>query len=617
MDTKRLILAVALSFVVIMLYQQFFMPKPQPVQRPATTATQEVVKTSPTGQTTPGMPAPVNGDDTKPGENPDIFAKNEKKSVEEAPQVVVEENLAEQFNKDIVVETELYRAVFTNKGAGLKSFIFKKYNDDTKKSLELISTKVNEKFGAHEIYPFYFSPFEDNPTLREINQQYFLYTGDMKVNLTGKQSQRYEIMFQYADVAKKIKVTKRFTLFSNSYVVNVDYTMVINGKPVENVPIIFGPDLENNVSPIRQTSSSLRLAALDISTGKVESKLFNEMKVEGEGAGNKVGQSRGGLGGNYYWAAFDTTYFAIMFKTQNNFRQVKYAIVKTANDGKDKTQKGEKLFSYIIMTHPESVYMGPKDEKMMAILEQNHNYPEANTLLSYGWSLFGFIAKLLLKGIMFIYGFIPNIGWALVLFTVFIKILLFPLTYASSVSMAKMATLQPKLKAIKKKYKNLKDPEQRKQMNIETMAMYKQEKVNPAGGCLPLLLQMPILFAFFSLLPVSINFRHEGWILWIHDLSIKDPYYVLPILMGATQIVVSMMTPSTGDSTQKKLMYIMPVVMVVLFMNYSSGLNLYWFISNLLQVGQQYIINKKIFSEKKEEDKERRLLKRKKGVKVL
>jgi YidC/Oxa1 family membrane protein insertase len=182
--------------------------------------------------------------------------------------------------------------------------------------------------------------------------------------------------------------------------------------------------------------------------------------------------------------------------------------------------------------------------------------------------------------------------------------------------MAKMQTLQPRLKAIKKKYKNLKDPEQRRKMNEETMAIYKQEKVNPASGCLPMLLQMPILIAFFRLLPISINFRHEPWILWITDLSVKDPIYLLPILMGATQIIVSKMSPTTGEGAQQKLMYIMPVIFVLLFLNYSAGLNLYWFIANLLQMVQQYIINKKIFKEKKDEDRQRRAQKRKKGGKA-
>jgi YidC/Oxa1 family membrane protein insertase len=157
--------------------------------------------------------------------------------------------------------------------------------------------------------------------------------------------------------------------------------------------------------------------------------------------------------------------------------------------------------------------------------------------------------------------------------------------------------------------------EQRKLMNMEMMALYKQEKVNPAGGCLPLLLQLPLLWGFFRLLSVSINVRHEPWMLWITDLSKKDPYYVLPILMGVTQLIQTRMQPAGGDEMQKKMMYILPFVMVIMFASFPSGLNLYWTFSNILQIGQQYIVNEKIHKEKKDEEREIKALKRKKGAK--
>jgi YidC/Oxa1 family membrane protein insertase len=253
--------------------------------------------------------------------------------------------------------------------------------------------------------------------------------------------------------------------------------------------------------------------------------------------------------------------------------------------------------------------LGPKDEEILASV--GNTFVDAYRVIDYGW--LGSIAKLLLKGINFVHRYVPNYGWALIIFTIFLKILLFPLTYKSSVSMAKMQALQPKLKAIRKKYKNMRDPEQRKQMNIETMALYKEEKVNPMGGCLPLLLQMPILFGFFNLLRTSINVRHEPWMLWIKDLSLKDPIYLLPILMGVSQIIVQKMSPSTGDATQTRMMYIMPVIITIFVISLPSGLTLYWFVSNLLQIGQQYIINKKMYVKQKEEEHLKKIQKRKKG----
>ena len=418
-----------------------------------------------------------------------------------------------------------------------------------------------------------------------------------------------EIVFKYANAARNISVIKTFRFSNFSYVFEVDYQVIIDGQIIE-APIVFGPDLENNVSKNRVMQTTLRLGAYN--GQDVNTVTFAGLKTEKEAEG--VEKARGTMGSGFHWAVYDTNYFAAVFKTRG---QIKYEMLKVTPPQNEKDERViPKLYSYMIVTKPNLVYMGPKDEQVLASVEKAYLFTGISEVVEYGWGFIGSIASFMLKGIVFIHGIFPNWGWALVIFTIFIKILLFPLTYASSVSMAKMQTLQPKLKAIKKKYKNLKDPDQRRKMNEETMAIYKQEKVNPASGCLPMLLQMPILIAFFRLLPISINFRHEPWILWITDLSVKDPIYLLPILMGATQIMVSKMSPTTGEGAQKKLMYFMPVIFVLLFLNYSAGLNLYWFIANLLQMVQQYIINKKIFKEKKDEARVKRAQKRKKGGKA-
>ena len=612
MDTKRLILAIALSVIVILAYQYFFMPKPKP--RPVEPQAQEQVTegqsaAQPTGQGPGGATATP---DTGSTDSTDIFSKK-KKTQEAGPELAefeaVTENVADPEIKEITVETDLFKAVFTNKGAGLKSFILKNYNDDTKQPLDLISAKIYQKFGSHEIYPFYFSPFEDDEEANEffldLNQQQFLYEGELTVDLMNAQAGTGgtgEVVFKYSNVEKNISVMKRFVFSKSSYVFEVSQQVVKDGRIME-APLIFGPDLETNVSKDRVMQSPLRIKTYDGQSDKDIS--FSSLKTV-EKKGELVEQVLGSVGTHFEWAAYESNYFAAVFKTRG---QVNYALLKVREA--DQKDSKPQLFSYMSISKPGMVFLGPKDEKILESVQKTYLFPEVTRVVDYGWGFIGSIGSLMLKGIVFIYGFIPNYGWALVIFTIFIKILLFPLTYTSSVSMAKMQTLQPRIKAIKKKYRNLRDPQQRRQLNEETMALYKQEKVNPAGGCLPLLLQMPILFAFFRVLPISINFRHEPWLLWITDLSVKDPFYVLPILMGVTQIIVTKMSPTSGDNTQKKLAYIMPVVFVFLFMNYSSGLNLYWFISNLLQVGQQYIINKKIFKEKKEEDRLERAQKRK------
>lgn len=622
METKRLILAIALSMAVLIVYSLLFSPKPKP--RPPQ-AQQEKVAADQGKSETQADEAEVTtpADDTTPpataDQLPDIFSKKKKIKKPEITTTQLEpvkEDIMDQNFKEVVVETELFKAVFINKGAGLKSFVLKKYNDDEKNPLDLISSKVNKKFGAVEIYPFYFSPFEDDPEIQEIfldlNSQKFLYAGgdNLTVNLMNSQEPFKEIVFKYANAAQNISVIKTFRFSNASYVFEVDYQVVIDGQIIE-APIVFGPDLENNVSKNRVMQTTLKLGVYN--GQDVNTVTFAGLKTEKKEEG--VEEARGSLGSGFHWAAYDTNYFASVFKTRG---QIKYMMLKVTPPQIEKKDKKVKpiLYSYMIVTKPNMVYMGPKDEQILASVEQNYLFTGISEVVDYGWGFIGSIASVMLKGIVVIHGIFPNWGWALVIFTILIKIILFPLTYASSVSMAKMQTLQPKIKAIRKKYKNLKDPEQRRKMNEETMALYRSEKVNPAGGCLPMLLQMPILIAFFRLLPISINFRHEPWILWITDLSVKDPIYLLPILMGATQIMVSKMSPTSAEGAQQKIMYIMPVVFVLLFMNYSAGLNLYWFISNLLQMVQQYFINKKIFKEKKEEDRLKRAQKRKKGGKA-
>lgn len=588
MDTKRLILAIALSIVIITIYQVFFMPKPQPRQpQPPVEEIQQQAAADVQEKKTKASTTEI--DDIS-----DVFTKKEEK-----PEVIktldpVKEDIKTVDVKEITVETDLFIAVFTNEGAGLKSFILKKYKDDKKNPLDLIS----EKAKAMKPLPFHFSTVNEDEMFKQINKENFAYDGVPYIKVNGNEER--EVTFRFAEVAKNLKVTKKY-IFSNSYIVGIECEVVKDGAVIP-APIIFGPDLENNIKPQR-LGMKLQIGAFDgndIRSVKFEKiKTISTPKPGYETANNS-------MEGFYHWAAYERSYFAAIFKSSRRDAPIKYSIIKKKID-----EKKSELYSYIIITDPDKVYLGPKDEEILASVE--NIFLEANKTIEYGW--LGSIAKILLKGINFIHGYIPNYGWALVIFTIFLKILLFPLTYKSSVSMAKMQTLQPKIKAIKKKYKNLKDPEQRKQMNVETMALYKTEKVNPMGGCLPLLLQMPILFGFFNLLRSSINVRHEPWILWITDLSLKDPIYLLPILMGVSQIIVQKMSPSSGDPTQKKMMYLMPVVITFFVMSLPSGLTLYWFVSNLLQIGQQHIINKKIYVQKKEEEKQKKVQKRKKGKK--
>jgi YidC/Oxa1 family membrane protein insertase len=529
----------------------------------------------------------------------DILADSEEPVKEEpAPEIETPgEDVAGTQVRDIKVETDLFIATFTNQGAGLKSFVLKRYNDDKFEPLDLVSKNVEK----HGYYPFYFSPFEKQPLYKELNKALYHYEGETDVvNISPGQNR--EVSFKYAQQQNGVTVFKKFVFSGDSYMFRVEYQVIKDGKLL-NAPVVFGPDLENNISEDRAMQAPLKIGAYN--GDEIEDIDFRKQKFQPTKR-VKIDIAQGALNGFYHWAAYETTYFAAIFRLGQNDTNIKYYVVKERGE-EDKLN----FYSYMILSNPGSVYMGPKDEEILKSIDSV--FPDINNVVEYGW--FGSIAKVMLKGINFVHKFVPNWGWAIVIFTLFLKIILFPLTYSSSVSMARMQTLQPKMKAIKKKYRDQKDPEQRRQMNQEMMDLYKTEKINPMGGCLPMLLQLPILFGLFRLLAVSISVRHEPWILWITDLSIKDPYYILPILMGITQIIVQKMTPSSGDATQQKMMYIMPVIIVIFVINLPSGLTLYWFVSNLLQIGQQRIINEKIYKKKKAEDKEQKALKRKKGSK--
>jgi len=237
-------------------------------------------------------------------------------------------------------------------------------------------------------------------------------------------------------------------------------------------------------------------------------------------------------------------------------------------------------------------YTGPKEyERLKAI------NPELTDIIEYGF--FTFIAKPMFKALLALYHFIGNWGWAIVVLTIIIRIILFPLTLKGMLSMQKLKDLAPKIKEIQQKYKG--DPQK---MNMHMMQLYKKYKVNPMGGCLPMLLQIPVFFAIYRVLLNAIELKGAPWILWIHDLSVPDPYFVLPILMGATMYLHQKITPTTiTDPMQKKIFEWLPIVFTFFFLTFPAGLTLYWFTNNILSIIQQLIVNK-IFEARKAAIKE-------------
>jgi YidC/Oxa1 family membrane protein insertase len=220
-------------------------------------------------------------------------------------------------------------------------------------------------------------------------------------------------------------------------------------------------------------------------------------------------------------------------------------------------------------------YLGPKSKAVL----QTAGY-DLDRSLDWGW--FGAIAEVFVRVLQFFHRYVHNWGAAIILLTVAVKILLYPLTLKSFKSMAEMQRVQPLMQRLREQYK-----EDKTKLNEATMKLYKEHGINPAGGCLPMILQLPVFVALYRAIYQSIELRHAGFIFWIKDLSAPDPYYVTPIVMGATQWLSQKLTPTTGDPAQAKMMQLMPIFFTFMFVNFPSGLVLYWLVNNVLTVAQQ------------------------------
>ncbi|MDO9079815.1 MAG: membrane protein insertase YidC, partial [Desulfuromonadales bacterium] len=201
---------------------------------------------------------------------------------------------------------------------------------------------------------------------------------------------------------------------------------------------------------------------------------------------------------------------------------------------------------------------------------------------------FEILAKPLFYVLKFFYDYVGNYGWAIILLTVLIKIIFWPLTDKSYKSMKAMQTLQPEMTKLREKHKNDRDT-----LNKEIMTLYKEHRVNPLGGCLPMLVQIPVFFALYQVLMNMIELRHAPFIFWLTDLSVKDPYYITPLVMGATMFIQQKLTPSQLDPIQQKIFLAMPIVFTFLFLNFPSGLVVYWLVNNVLTIAQQLSVNRK------------------------
>jgi YidC/Oxa1 family membrane protein insertase len=309
-----------------------------------------------------------------------------------------------------------------------------------------------------------------------------------------------------------------------------------------------------------------------------------------DGGVERVGNAAAGSQeGAFRYAGIEDHYFVTMLLNEQNTQsfRVDYAPVNVP-DASNPNLTGRYVTYAVRFQAPQDAsrfFFGPKAFEDLRAID-----PELTRVINFG--IFSWLAVPLLGALKWVHGFIGNWGWAIVVLTILINLALLPLRHKSVVSMRKMQEIQPQMKAIQDRYAKYKitDPERQK-MNTEVMELYKAKGVNPASGCVPMLLTFPFLFAFYGMLQQSIEIRGAEFMGWIHNLSAPDPYYITPLLMGLAQFWQTKMTPSTADPAQQRIMMFMPIMFSVMSLGFPSGLVIYWLVTTIFTIGQQYLTN--------------------------
>lgn len=451
--------------------------------------------------------------------------------------------------RDIIVETETIKAVMNTKGAAIKSWALRSYKDKVKGGApvelvpagrEQLRITDDESKGSENIT---FTP--DKESLKD--------AGTITFTALRPDGIRVLKTFTFSQAGYKAQVK---TSYENTS------TSTITVKPV--VSLSMRSKVEERAELYHE------LAYL---SGKEVKHLYADTLKE-----EKVGS------GKIDWTFLGDKYF------------VTAVLPKRNTDIEVHSNKiGEDIFEaritpqFLQLKPGESkgeeyeIYFGPKDVDILKAAGS-----KLERAIDLGFS--DLVAYPLLLLFKWMYKVVPNYGFVVILLTVIIKLVFWPLSQKSYKSMKDMQKIAPLMEQLREKYKDDKE-----KLNREVIELYKRQKVNPLGGCLPMILQMPVFFALYAVLGGAVELRHAPFILWITDLSVKDPYYVTPLLMGATMFIQQKMTPASGgDPTQQKVMMFMPVIFTFMFLNFSSGLVLYWLVNNVLSIGQQYYVNKYI-----------------------
>lgn len=492
------------------------------------------------------------------------------------PPVITGEHRAATGEVETVVENNLYRIVFTNKGAQAKSWVLKKYKNEQGQPLDLVNSAAVQYGLPLALYTY------DGKLRDELNSALYVPTGGTAITAPG------ELTYEYAEGGVTVRKTFKF---DETYVLQVEIAVTQNGKPIEALPVWPAGFGDQSTAP-SYASSRVEYEA----EGKVTR--LEAKKVSG---GNT-------LHGPLSWAGVQDQYFAAIFLP----RMPRDAAMVTlhhqisvpkdaANPDANKTDTYQVLGAAVGNPNGvinERLFVGPKAVDVLESVKANLDNgepggPDLRHVVDFGY--FSFFARPLFQWLKWTYNhMIHNWGWAIIILTIIINIALLPLRITSQKSALKMQKLQPQMKSIQAKYKNIpmRDP-RRTEMNAEISELYKREGVNPAGGCLPLLIQLPFLWAFYSMLGNAIELRHAHF-LWINDLSSPDKLYILPVAIVASTFFMQRLTPSAGmDPAQQRMMtFMMPAMLGFFSWSLPSGLSLYWTMGNVIAIIQQSVMNR-------------------------
>lgn len=567
---KRVLLAFAL-WILIMLGWSYIW-KPTPPQRPPQPA--------PASGTT-SAPPPQPGAVPAPGKAPAVGAAPAQK-----PEAVAPTPKAASEEKTTVIDSPLYRVELSNRGGVVKRWQLKKHTDHNRHPLELVNAEAAQQLGA---WPLSIA-LQDAQLEGQVNAALYEVTSG-QANLTAPADVLYEWSDGHAQVTKRVK-------FDPSYVVVIETSVTLEGQPLAH-----GVAWRGGFGDLSEYSHAEQVKVFYRENQKLNSLEHKKLGVP-EHREQRLRQE-----GTMEYAGIEDRYFAAVFLPRSDnpaqwnagmslwhWRLERDVTV----EGKTSKEPVAEMAAGTTVAGPVAfrVFIGPK-----ALDELRAQKPPLTALVQFGW--FGFIAEPLFYFLRWIYNYIPNYGWAIILMTLAVNMALFPLKVKSWRSMQRIQKVMPEIKQIQERYKKYgrRDP-RRQEMNTEVMAVYKREGVNPMGSCLPMVLQMPIWFALFSMLTAAIELRHAPWLGWIQDLSAHDPYYILPVLMTVSMYVSQKMTPATSaDPMQQRMMNWMPLFFGFLFLRMSSGLVLYIFTSTLVGIGQQWYLNQSPPAENAKEKK--------------